>query len=153
MDPAFVALVEANGASAYAQTITADPAETALWEALANCPDGSLGRCVFEFYHQREFIYPGIPGAVSKAESHHDWVHVLADYGTTGMGEIEVGAFRMTTTDDPGTALTFIAGQLEFYQGGIMPSALTSLHQDHAPNHPPGRSRNYDATGTSFRRL
>ena len=88
---------------------------------------------------------PGTPGAVSKGESHHDWVHVLSDYGTSPMGEVEVGAFRMTTTDDAGAALTFIAGQLAFYQGGIMPSALTGLHKDHVLETPGGTERVADA--------
>ena len=145
MDPAYTALIEADGARALAMTITPDPEESARWAALEHCPSGSLGRCVWEFYHQRGFDYPGTPGAVSKAESHHDWVHVLCDYGTTPMGEVEVGAFRMTTTDDPGAALTFVAGQLAFYQGGIMPSALTGLHQDHILETPGGPERVADA--------
>lgn len=95
IDPAFTALVEANGARAYAQTITADPVESARWAALEQCSAGSLGHRVWEFYHQRGYSYPGVPNAVSKAESHHDWVHVLADYGTTPMGEIEVRATRV----------------------------------------------------------
>lgn len=145
MDPAFTSLVEKNGARAFAMTITPDPEEVARWAALEHCPPGSLGQSVWRFYHQRGFAYPGTPGAVSKAESHHDWVHVLADYGTSPMGEVEVGAFRMTTTDDPGAALTFIAGQLAFYQGGIMPSALTGLHQDHILETPGGPERVADA--------
>ena len=145
MDPEFTALVEANGARAFAMTINEDPVEQARWAALENCATGSLGRSVWEFYQQRNFVYPGTPGAVSKAESHHDWVHVLCDYGTTPMGEVEVGAFRMTTTDDPGAALTFIAGQLAFYQGGIMPSALTGLHTDHVLETPGGPARIADA--------
>lgn len=145
MDPAFTALIEENGAKAFAMTITPDPEESARWAALEHCPPESLGRCVWEFYHERGFIYPGTPGAVSKAESYHDWVHVLCDYGTSPMGEVEVGAFRMTTTDDPGAALTFIAGQLAFYQGGIMPSALTGLHGDHILEAPGGPERVADA--------
>ncbi len=145
MDPAFTALVEKNGARAFAMTIDPDPEESARWAALEHCPPGSLGHSVWRFYHQRGFAYPGTPGAVSKAESHHDWVHVLADYGTSPMGEVEVGAFRMTTTDDPGAALTFIAGQLAFYQGGIMPSALTGLHPDHILETPGGPERVADA--------
>ena len=145
IDPAFSALIEANGARAFALTITADPLESARWAALEQCPPGSLGRCVWDFYQERNFTYPGVPGGVSKGESHHDWVHVLADYGTTPMGEVEVGAFRMTTTDDPGAALTFIAGQLAFYQGGIMPSALTGLHGDHVVEQPGGPERVADA--------
>lgn len=145
IDPAFSALIEANGARAFALTITADPLESARWAALEHCPPGSLGRGVWDFYKQRNFAYPGTPGAASKGESHHDWVHVLSDYGTSPMGEVEVGAFRMTTTDDPGAALTFIAGQLAFYQGGIMPSALTGLHGDHILEKPGGPERVADA--------
>ncbi|MDG2047692.1 MAG: hypothetical protein P8J79_10795 [Halioglobus sp.] len=145
IDPAFTKLIEANGAKAFALTINADPVESARWEALEHCPPGSLGRGVWDFYQQRNFIFPGTPGAVSKGESHHDWVHVLSDYGTSPMGEVEVGAFRMTTTDDAGAALTFIAGQLAFYQGGIMPSALTGLHADHILERPGGPERVADA--------
>jgi len=145
IDPAFAALVEENGARAFAQTITADPIESARWAALEQCPPRSLGRSVWEFYRQHNFVYPGVVGGVSAAESQHDWVHVLADYGATPMGEVEVGAFRMAATNDPGAALTFIAGQLAFYQGGIMPSALTGLHDDHIVETPGGPDRVADA--------
>ena len=145
IDPAFSALIEANGARAFAQTITPDPIESARWAALENCPARSLGRSIWDFYRQRNFVYPGIIGGASIGESHHDWIHVLANYGTTPMGEVEVGAFRMTTTDDPGAALTFIAGQLAFYQGGIMPSALTGMHKDHVVELPGGPERVADA--------
>jgi hypothetical protein len=145
IDPAFSELIEANGARAFALTITPDPIESARWSALEHCPAESLGRSVWDFYRQRNFTYPGVVGGASKGESHHDWVHVLANYGTTPMGEVEVGAFRMTTTNDPGAALTFIAGQLAFYQGGIMPSALTGMHKDHVVELPGGPERVADA--------
>jgi hypothetical protein len=79
------------------------PTDRALaerWEALEDLPSGSLGRRVTEFYKARGFVYPGLPGSAPPLLAQHDWVHVLADYGTTVESELEVFAFIARANDD-----------------------------------------------------
>jgi len=61
----------------------------------------------------RGFEFPGQPGSVNAAVAQHDWVHVLADYGTTPMGEIEVISFQTGATRTPGAMLGLV-GLLPF---------------------------------------
>ena len=60
-----------------------DPALAARWVSLAELPAGTLGRRVWEMYQARGFVFPGLPGSAPPLLAQHDWVHVLADYGTT----------------------------------------------------------------------
>jgi hypothetical protein len=55
---------------------------------------------VWDFYQQRGFAFPGTPGAVSPLLAQHDWVHCLADYGTSATGEIEVFSFLASAIPD-----------------------------------------------------
>jgi ubiquinone biosynthesis protein Coq4 len=71
----------------------------------------------------RGFTVPGQPGAVNVAVAQHDWVHVLSDYGTTPMGEIEASGFLNSTTRTPGAMLGFI-GVLALFESGLMPASL-----------------------------
>jgi hypothetical protein len=80
---------------------TADPELAAKWEALESCPNGSHGRTVWEFYQMRSFAFPGVPGAVDPLLAQHDWVHCLADYGTSATGEIEVFTLVASAIPDP----------------------------------------------------
>ena len=41
-----------------------DPALEAKWKTLETCPEGSLGRTVWDFYQRRGFSLPGSPGSV-----------------------------------------------------------------------------------------
>ena len=83
--------------------VVADARLAARWEALGDLPDGSLGAAVFRFYRARGFVFPGLPGSAPPLLAQHDWVHVLADYGTTLESELEVFALiaRATTTPAP----------------------------------------------------
>jgi hypothetical protein len=121
--PEFEALLRRTGDKAYALTIEADPAEAARWSTLGSCPQGSLGRSLWEFYQMRGFAFPGQPGSVNAAVAQHDWVHVLADYGTTPMGEIEVSSFQNSTTRTPGGMLGLV-GVLALFESGLMPASL-----------------------------
>jgi len=67
-----------------------DPALAARWASLEQLPTGSLGRGVVDFYRSRGFVYPGLPGSAPPYLAQHDWVHVLAEYGTTVESELEV---------------------------------------------------------------
>ncbi|MFI9202969.1 hypothetical protein [Streptomyces sp. NPDC053048] len=62
----------------------------ARWEALAGCPPGSLGLAVHRYFLARGFPFPGRPGSTPAYLTQHDWVHVVADYGTTLTTELEV---------------------------------------------------------------
>lgn len=73
----------------------------AKWAALEHCPPGSLGRGVWDFYQSRGFTFPGLPGSAPPLLAQHDWVHVVADYGTTLENELEVFGFIGRADDDP----------------------------------------------------
>src|SRR6266511_2465439 len=77
-----------------------DPALAARWRSLAELPAGTLGRRVWEMYQARGFVFPGLPGSAPPLLAQHDWVHVLADYGTTVEAELEVFAFIARANDD-----------------------------------------------------
>ncbi len=78
-----------------------DPEIEARWLAYRELPDGTLGRCVWELYDSRGFAIPGSPGGASPYLAQHDFVHVLADYGTNLKGELEVFAFIGRADPDP----------------------------------------------------
>src|SRR5262245_63104221 len=71
----------------------------------------------------RGFKVPGQLGSVNAAVAQHDWEHVLADYGTTPMGEIEVISFQTSATRTPGAMLGLV-GVLALYESGLMPASL-----------------------------
>lgn len=72
----------------------------ARWAELEYLPTNSLGRRIWEMYMTRGFIFPGKPGAAPALLAQHDWVHVLADYGTTLEGELEVFSFIAHASND-----------------------------------------------------
>ena len=63
-------------------------------------PPGSLGRTVWDFYQRRGFSLPGSPGSVDPLLAQHDFVHCVADYGTSATGEIEVFSFIAASIPD-----------------------------------------------------
>lgn len=67
-----------------------DPELAAQWQSLEHLPADALGRKVWELYQARGFTFPGTPGSAPPLLTQHDWVHVLADYGTTVESEVEV---------------------------------------------------------------
>jgi hypothetical protein len=77
-----------------------DPELAARWHALEDCPPGSLGRRVWEFYRARGFTFPGEPDSAPPYLAQHDWMHVLADYGTSVSNEVEVFTLIGRATDD-----------------------------------------------------
>ena len=126
--PGFDALVRHAGDKAYAITIEPDATEAARWVALGSSPQGSIGRSLWEFYQMRGFTVPGQPGSVNAAVAQHDWEHVLADYGTTPMGEIEVIGFQAAASRAPGAVLGFF-GVLALFESGLMPMSLVVSEQ------------------------
>jgi hypothetical protein len=81
-------------------TAVDDPDLAARWEALNDLPDGTLGKGVWQLYRARGFEFPGRPGSAPPLLAQHDWVHVLADYGTTVENELEVFALIARANDD-----------------------------------------------------
>jgi hypothetical protein len=73
----------------------------ARWAAFADLSEGTLGRAVWEMYDARGFGFPGTPGGAPEYLAQHDFVHVLADYGTNLKGELEVFGFIGRADPDP----------------------------------------------------
>src|SRR5205823_4233319 len=67
-----------------------DPQLAAQWQSLGELHVGTLGRGVADFYRDRGFVFPGLPGSAPPLLAQHDWVHVLAGYGTALENEIEL---------------------------------------------------------------
>src|SRR5215831_10503737 len=78
-----------------------DPAVVELWESFEDLSAETLGRQVWEMYDGRGFALPGTPDGASPYLAQHDFVHVLADYGTNLKGELEVFALIGRANPDP----------------------------------------------------
>jgi hypothetical protein len=139
-DPGFQALVHHYGTAAYALTMEPDPLEQRRWAALAHCPPGSLGRGLWEFYQQRGFRLPGEAGAANAALAHHDWVHLVAGYDTTPIGELEVTAFMAAASASPGAMLGFL-GAVSIYETGLLQSVVLNQEYGQTLSDPAGRER------------
>jgi len=143
--PGFDALLERGGQAAYAMTVQEDPAQVARWTALAACPVGSIGRHLSEFYRTRGFQLPGQVGAVNEAVAHHDWIHLLADYGTTPLGEIEVVSFQTSCTRTPGAVLGLLAVLALFESGAMAAGLITKSYPGEGLSLPGGIERMAEA--------
>jgi len=95
----------------------ADPELAARWEAFAELPAGTLGRKIWEMYRLRGFRLVGTQGAGSAALAQHDFVHVLADYGTTMEGELEVFALAGRADPDP-KGFAWLATMIGLFETG-----------------------------------
>jgi hypothetical protein len=96
-----------------------DPALAARWRALEDLPVGTVGRRITELYRARGFHYPGTEGSAPPLLAQHDWVHVLADYGTTVESELEVFAFIARANDDP-RAFSLLAMVVSLFETGYL---------------------------------
>jgi hypothetical protein len=96
-----------------------DPDLAARWKALEDLPDAALGRRVADFYRARGFAYPGHPGSAPPLLAQHDWVHVVADYGTKVESELEVFAFIARANDDP-RAFSLLAMVVSLFETGYL---------------------------------
>lgn len=96
-----------------------DPALAAQWHALAELPAGTLGRGVHDFYRARGFAVPGTPGSAPPLLAQHDWVHVLADYGTKVDAELEVFALIARANDDP-RGFSLLAMVVSLFETGYL---------------------------------
>lgn len=97
----------------------ADAQLAARWDALADCPEGSLGLLVSRFYRARGFTVPGRPDSAPPNLAQHDWIHVLAGYGSTVEGEIEVFGLISRASDDP-EAFALLAMVIGLFETGYV---------------------------------
>jgi hypothetical protein len=111
------------------EEVPSDPELAQRWADLEHCPPGSLGRRVFEFYDARGFAFPGSPGSAPPLLAQHDWVHVLADYGSTVESEIEVFSFVARANDDP-QAFSLQAMVLSLFETGYLQAGMGLFQSD-----------------------
>ena len=78
-----------------------DPDLAERWRAFEHLGPGSLGRAVSEMYNARGFPMPGEKGGAAPYLAQHDFVHVLADYGTNIECELETFALIGRADPDP----------------------------------------------------
>ena len=96
-----------------------DPVLAGRWRALEELPPGTIGRRITEFYRARGFAYPGLPGSAPPLLAQHDWVHVMADYGTSVQSELEVFAFIARANDDT-RAFSLLAMVVSLFETGYL---------------------------------
>lgn len=63
------------------------------YRALADLPEGTLGRALHEHYRRHGFALPGEKHGFPEGGVFHDATHVLGGYDTDPLGELQVGAF------------------------------------------------------------
>ncbi len=106
-----------------------DPGLARRWRDLEALPAGTLGRRVADFYRARGFTYPGTPGSAPPFLAQHDWVHVLADYGTTVESELEVFGFIARANDDM-RAFSLLAMVVSLFETAYLPSGAGLFEAD-----------------------
>ena len=105
-----------------------DPELAGRWAALADCPVGSLGHGVWRFYRARGFSFPGSPGSAPPTLAQHDWMHVLADFGSTVECEIEVFGFISRANDDP-SGFSLLAMVIGLFETGYLFNAAKGFFE------------------------
>lgn len=109
-----------------------DPELAARWAALEHSAPGTLGREVFDFYRQRGFVFPGRPGSAPPLLAQHDFVHIVADYGTTLENELEVFGLIARADDDP-QGFSLLAMVIGLFETGTVATAGGLFESD--PGH------------------
>lgn len=113
---------------AWTNTVVREPLAK-RWRALGDLEPGTLGRSVFNFYRARGFRFPGEAGSAPPILAQHDWVHVLADYGSTVESEFEVFALMSRASHDP-MAFTLLAMAINLFETGGLESAAGIFQAD-----------------------
>jgi hypothetical protein len=111
------------------ETAINDPALAQRWGDLGKLTPGTLGRGIFDMYEARGFAFPGMPGSAPPLLAQHDWVHVLADYGTTVESELEVFAFIARANDDM-RAFSLLAMVVSLFETGYLQSGAGLFESD-----------------------
>jgi hypothetical protein len=125
-----------------------DPALAARWASLGDLPAGTLGRGVYDFYKTRGFSFPGSPGSAPPLLAQHDWVHILADYGTRVESEIEVFAFIARANDDL-HAFSLLAMVISLFETGALAAGAGLFEADKGHLSQPGMATRF---GDALRR-
>jgi hypothetical protein len=99
-----------------------DPALEAKWQAFAGLPHDTLGYHVWDMYDSRGFELPGAPGGPPVRLAQHDFVHVLANYGTNLRGEVEVFALIGRANPDP-QGFAWLATLIGLFETGYITSS------------------------------
>jgi len=99
-----------------------DPELEARWEAFAELRHDTLGYAVWDMYDSRGFEFPGAPGGPPVRLAQHDFVHVLADYGTNLRGEVEVFALIGRANPDP-KGFAWLATLIGLFETGYIASS------------------------------
>lgn len=107
----------------------ANPELAARWVALGELPDDTLGRAVHRFYEARGFALPGTPGSAPPLLAQHDWVHVVADYGSTVDNELEVFAFIARANDHP-SGFSLLAMVVNLFETGYLSTGARFFESD-----------------------
>jgi hypothetical protein len=94
----------------------------ARWARFAELSEGTLGRSVWDMYDSRGFGFPGTPGGAPVYLAQHDFVHVLADYGTNLKGELEVFGLISRADPDP-KGFAWLATLIGLFESGYISSA------------------------------
>ena len=99
-----------------------DPQLAQRWTAFADLSPETLGFCAWEMYDSRGFELPGTPGGAPAYLAQHDFVHVLADYGTNLKGELEVFGLIGRADPDP-KGFAWMATLIGLFETGYISSA------------------------------
>lgn len=99
------------------------------WRCLGELDESTLGRAVHDFYQARGFLFPGESGSAPPLLAQHDWVHVLADYGSQLEAELEVFAFMARASDNP-EAFALLGMAITLFHTGILPTAAGFFEAD-----------------------
>lgn len=127
-------------------TISDSPMLANKWAKLEYLPENTLGKLVWQMYRSRGFCYPGSPGSAPPLLAQHDWVHVLADYGTTVESELEVFSFIAKASGTP-KAFSFLATVVALFESCNIERAvgLFECDVDHISKNPKVAVRMADA--------
>lgn len=93
-----------------------------VWAKFQNFEPGSLGRGMWDMYRGRGFGLPGSVGGASAFLAQHDFVHVLADYGTNLNGELEVFSLIARADPDP-KGFAWVATLVGLFETGYVADA------------------------------
>jgi ubiquinone biosynthesis protein Coq4 len=86
------------------------------YRALAQYPEGTLGRALFDYWKVNGFGVPGEKGSMPERGIFHDVGHLLSGYGVDPRGEIRQGAFQAGFVRTDGFAFLLFA-ILQFHLG------------------------------------
>lgn len=92
------------------------------WAAFEHLAPGTLGRSVWDMYRGRGFGLPGSIGGASAYLAQHDFVHVIADYGTNLDGELEVFTLIGRADPDP-KGFAWLATLVGLFETGYVADA------------------------------